>query len=502
MIDSNVDLDTHFRKYEKGIIGNNCFIETPFGKKRLIYADWIASGRLYQPIEDILTKTIGPMVANTHSESSDTGKVMTFAYHEAHEIVKEHVNASSDDVIITYGNGMTGALAKLIRILGLRVPEKLKSRIKIEDKDRPVVFVTHMEHHSNQISWLETLADLVIVPPDDDLEVDPQLLEVELEKYKNRRFKIGAFTACSNVTGIETPYHRLAQIMHEHDGICIVDFAASAPYVKIDMHPIDETQQLDAIIFSPHKFLGGPGSSGVVVFNKRLYKNRIPDEPGGGTVNWTNPWGERSYCDDIEIREDGGTPGFMQAMRTALSIRLKEEMGAEEIRAQEHRLVELFINGLKKIPTIRVLASSHLERIGAISFYAEEIHFNLIVKLLNDRYGVQTRGGCSCAGTYGHFLLHVDEDYSHILTCKIDEGDLSQKPGWVRLSIHPTTPKKDLEYILNAIEEIVKNTSEWKKDYSYNSATNEFTHKNEVDRTEEVRGWFELEPNKTHESKD
>lgn len=485
-------LEQHFAQFRDQIIGIDQYINTPYGSKKLIYSDWIASGRLYFPIEEAITNKVGPMVANTHSESSDTGKMMTMAYHKAHNIIKHHVNACQDDVIITCGTGMTGSLSKLIRILGLKLPEKVYKKLDIPIHKKPVVFVTHMEHHSNQISWLETLADVVVIPPGDDLLLHPELLQIELDKYKERKLKIGAFTGCSNVTGIKTDYHQLAAIMHRNGGICLVDFAASAPYVDINMHPDNPEEYLDGIFFSPHKFLGGPGSSGVLIFNKKLYKNSVPDEPGGGTVSWTNPWGGRSYFDDIEMREDGGTPGFLQAIRTALTIKLKEQMGVDNIHAQEKLLVTTFIEGLRKIPSIHILAEDQIDRIGAISFYAEGIHFNLLVKLLNDRYGIQVRGGCSCAGTYGHYLLHVNEDYSHLLTDKIDEGDLSQKPGWVRASIHPTTTMEEVEIILHAVAEIVENVEEWKLDYSYDTKTNEFKHASEIDREIEINDWFDL----------
>jgi selenocysteine lyase/cysteine desulfurase len=488
----NDNLENYFAQFRNNIIGVDQRIKTPYGTKKILYADWIASGRLYSPIEDTMTNKIGPMVANTHSESSDTGKMMTLAYHEAHEIIKRHVNASKDDVIITCGTGMTGALSKLIRILGFKIPEHFLNNITIDDEERPIIFVTHMEHHSNQISWLETIGELVVIRPDKNLLVNPDFLRNELEKYKDRKIKIGAFTACSNVTGIQTPYHELAEIMHEYEGFCLVDFAASAPYVEINMHPDNPKEHLDGIFFSPHKFLGGPGSAGVLIFNKNLYHNTVPDEPGGGTVSWTNPWGGRRYFDDIEQREDGGTPGFMQTIRSALCIRLKEKIGVESIKIQEKILVESLIKGLKSIPTIQVLAADQTDRIGAISFYAEGIHFNLLVKLLNDRYGIQVRGGCSCAGTYGHYLLHVSKNYSKQLTSQIDEGNLSQKPGWVRVSIHPTTTAEEVKSIYYAVEDIVSNIDEWKKDYTYSNKTNEFHHSSEIDRMPEVENWFEL----------
>jgi selenocysteine lyase/cysteine desulfurase len=470
-------LEQHFNTFRKDIVGIDTTFETPFGIKPLIYADWIASGRLYGPIEDKIKDFVGPFVGNTHSGSSETGQRMTIAYHKAHHIIKKHVNANQDDVIITAGFGMTSVHAKFMRILGLKLPEKFESSVDLPEEDRPVVFISHMEHHSNHTPWLESICDVVIIPPNEDLTINPEYLRKELEHYKNRRIKIGSFTACSNVTGIITPYHELAEVMHEFGGYCFVDFAASAPYVAIDMHPENEKQKLDAIFFSPHKFLGGPGTSGVLIFCKKLYQNRIPDHPGGGTVRWTNPWGQHAYFDDIEIREDGGTPGFIQAIRTALCIRLKEEMGINNIRAREKELVDRAFEVLNDVPEIHVLAKGKKDRLGVISFFVENMHYNLVVRLLNDRFGIQVRGGCSCAGTYGHYLLHVDKERSKMITEQIDRGDFSQKPGWVRLSLHPTMSNQELEYILNAIEEVVRKGEEWALSYEYITSSADFTHK-------------------------
>jgi len=487
-------LEEHFAQFRQNIVGINATFHTPYGEKDLIYADWIASGRLYGPIEDKMKNQFGPMVGNTHSEASTTGRTMTIAYHEAQQLIKRHVNADKDDVIITTGFGMTSALAKFQRILGIKLPERLSQYCNLPEEERPVIFLTHMEHHSNQTPWLESLCDVVVMEPGDDLHINPESLRKELKKYEHRKMKIGSFSACSNVTGIITPYYELAEIMHEFGGYCFVDFAASAPYVKMDMHPPKAEQKLDAIFFSPHKFLGGPGSSGVLVFCKKLYKNRIPDHPGGGTVLWTNPWGEHSYFDDIEIREDGGTPGFLQAIRTALSIQLKERMGVHNIQKREEELITRALEGLRSIPGLNILGDNDLERVGVFSFYIVGIHHNLIVKLLNDRYGIQVRGGCSCAGTYGHFLLNVDWDTSHRITEKINRGDLSEKPGWVRLSIHPTMTNEELDKMLAAIKEVAENANAWAEDYNYVLDMNEFFHKTqEKDIREEVKGWFEMD---------
>jgi selenocysteine lyase/cysteine desulfurase len=483
-----------FSDIRANIIGYNDMIDTPTGKRRIVFADWIASGRLYAPIEKKLAVDFGPMVANTHTETTATGTAMTLAYHEAQRIIKAHVGATDDDALLMVGSGMTGALAKLQRILGLKIPEQLVPYCKLPESIRPVVFLTHMEHHSNQTSWLETICTVEIIRPDEHGLVDMKHLDELLEKYSSRPIKIASVTSCSNVTGVFTPYYAIARRMHEANGWCFVDFACSAPYIPIDMHPADEIERLDAIFFSPHKFLGGPGSPGVLVFNKKLYTLHVPDQPGGGTVKWTNPWGEHSYIEDIEAREDGGTPAFLQTIRAALAVTLKESFGTDNLRKREHTLVERIFEALSPIPNVRILAPENKDRLCVFSFYIDGLHYNLGVKLLNDRFGIQTRGGCSCAGTYGHYLLSVSPQFSHAITCKIDEGDLSEKPGWIRFSVHPAMTDEETEYILSAITELAAHHEEWSRDYQYDVQSNEFRHTSWNSALEKTVGeWFRLE---------
>ena len=484
-------LERYFNEFRKEIIGVDQSFISPYGEKKIIYTDWTASGRLYRPIEEKILNECGPFVANTHTETTVTGTAMTLAYHEARHIIKRHVNANSDDILITAGTGMTGVVNKFQRILGLRIPENLKEFTSIPTELKPVVFISHMEHHSNQTSWLETIADVEIIPANEAGLFCLDQLKLLLEKYKNRSFKIASITSCSNVTGIKTPYHEVAKLMHQNNGVCFVDFACSGPYVSIDMHPQDADDYLDAIFFSPHKFLGGPGTSGVLIFNKNLYKNNVPDCPGGGTVSWTNPWGEHKYIDNIEDREDGGTPGFLQVIKTALAIQLKEKMGVQNILDREHELVEYIFATLNQLHNLHILANQHQDRLGVISFYIDELHFNLGVKLLNDKFGIQTRGGCSCAGTYGHYLLHVDQETSHNLVCQITSGDLIQKPGWIRMSVHPTTTSAEIEFVCESIRLLAANHQEWANEYQYNPKTNEFLHKEvKSSEKERVAAWF------------
>jgi selenocysteine lyase/cysteine desulfurase len=469
-----MSLEQHFTKFRQHIIGQDLEHEINGISQRIIYADWTASGRLYQPIEEYISHKLGPYVANTHTETNLTGSTMTLAYHDAQKVIKRHVNACDNDILITSGAGMTDVVNKFQRILGLRIPERMAEQVNFIDDDKPVVFITHMEHHSNQTTWYECDVTLEIVASDENGLPSLDNLSQLLEQYKSRKVKIGSFTACSNVTGIKTPYHQLAEIMHQHGGLCFVDFACSAPYVDIDMHPVNKSQALDAIFFSPHKFLGGPGSSGVLIFNKTLYKNKVPDHPGGGTVTWTNPWGEHSFFNNIEIREDGGTPGFLQCIRTALAIKVKEAMGTGNIAAREQELTEYVMGELSQNDQVNMLEPSITDRLAIVSFYITNVHYNLVVRLLNDKFGIQTRGGCSCAGTYGHILLNVDHDTSQQITQQIDEGDYCEKPGWIRASFHPTTTNEEAKVVVEAINTITENISEWSKEYRFNPATGDF----------------------------
>lgn len=488
-----MDLEKHFSQFRNGIIGDQKEFETPYGRKKMIYTDWIASGRLYQPIEDRINNIFGPFVGNTHTETSETGTLMTKSYQYAHKVIKDHCNADKNDIIITQGSGMTRVINKFQRILGVKLCGKRSTQKCFQEEERPVVFITHMEHHSNHTSWFETIADVVVLEPDENLLVSGDALRQEIKKYSNRRFKFGSFTAASNVTGIEPEYYELAKIMHENGGLCFIDFAASAPYVDIDMHPADPLKKLDAIYFSPHKFLGGPGTTGVLIFDRNMYNRDAPDLSGGGTVDWTNPWGGYKYIDDIEIREDGGTPAFLQTIRAALAIELKVKMDTSKIREREQQLVDRFFEVMQKNSKIHILADNVKERLGIVSFFISDIHYNFAVKLLNDLYGIQARGGCACAGTYGHYLLNVSFAYSKEISDRISKGDLTDKPGWIRISLHPTMTNQELEYLLDGINHISLHHSDYAKDYIYSKTKNEFRHISEPkDKTERIVDWFKL----------
>ncbi|MDG1332720.1 MAG: aminotransferase class V-fold PLP-dependent enzyme [Crocinitomicaceae bacterium] len=490
-------MEHYFANFGKHIIGNNDTMKTPYHDSiRIVYADWTASGRMYQPIEDRVLKKVLPYVANTHTDTNYTGSKTTYAYSKARQIIKDHVGANEKDVLVSGCSGMTGVVNKFQRILGLKIQESFRDMIHIDENDKPIVFVTHMEHHSNQTSWLETIADVVVVNPDSEGLVCLSNFEKAFEQYANRSRKIAAITSCSNVTGIVTPYMDVAEIAHKHGGLCFVDFACSAPYIGINMHEDDESGRfLDAIYFSPHKFLGGPGTSGILVFNRALYTNEIPDNPGGGTVDWTNPWGGHKYTDDIEAREDGGTPAFIQTIRAAMCMQLKDQMGVENIAKREEEIIDILWDRFDQLDNVHLLAGEHKNRLGVISFYIDDLHFNLGVKILNDRYGVQTRGGCSCAGTYGHFLFDLSQERSNAIMHEVASGVCTQKPGWIRMSIHPTMSNEEVNYIMDSIEGLAKNHIEWSKDYTVHPISSAVQFKDEkfaMDVKQEVDDCFEL----------
>jgi selenocysteine lyase/cysteine desulfurase len=493
-------LENYFSKFRRGVIGHQQRFESPFGKKEIIYADWTASGRAYRPIEEYIQKEIMPFVGNTHTETTVTGTLMSKAYEVAKVIVKKHVNANSDDALIFCGSGMTGAVNKLQRILGLKVPDRMIDYVKrgveplqLDEVLRPVIFVTHMEHHSNQVSWLETIATVEIIRPDKNGNVDLAYFRSLLEQFKHRKNKIAAITGCSNVTGIQTPYHEIAKLMHQYGGLCFVDFACSAPYININMHPEEKDAHLDAIYFSFHKFLGGPGTPGILIFNKKIYKNTIPDQPGGGIVAYSNPWRVHEYIKNIEQREDGGTPPFLQGIKAAMCVKLKEKMGIENILQREEEILQLIFSRFSKMESIEILEKNIKKRLGVVSFIVNGAHYNLIVKILNDRFGIQARGGCSCAGTYGHMLLHIDKARSYEILNSINSGDLLSKPGWIRISVHPIMTNAEIDFIMDAIELTANHFREWMKDYAYDPISGEYFFIGiEGNEHRKIEDWFNV----------
>ncbi len=451
------------RYLRDNVIGTDSAITTPFGSRRRIYFDYIASGLPFRPIEDLIAREVLPHMSNTHTSGSDSGKRMTSYVDRARDVVADALGASDGDVILFTGSGSTGAINHLIHAMGLRVHDGLMEacgcRTRVPVEFRPVIFRSRMEHHSNDISWRETLGEARFVGFDAEGRIDWRDLErqLALPEVAARPLKIGTFSAASNVTGIANDVDALAEVMHEARGYAFFDYAASAPYLPVRLHPEGgEGRRKDAVFISTHKFIGGPQTPGILAANRCLFSGSVPVDPGGGTVLYTSPWDHR-YLSDIEHREEGGTPPIIQIIRAGLVFQLKEYIGTDLIEDAERELRARFEAGIAGNPRIRLLGNPGSRALGTYSMLLDDclLDHSLAVRLLNDLYGLQVRSGCMCAGTYGHDLLGIDEGLSCTIRKALDQGDLWQKPGFVRISLSPCTDPEDVDVLTGALNALV-----------------------------------------------
>ena len=469
------------------VIGEDHLMETPYGRRRVTYADYTASGRALSFIEDFIRDEVLPSYANTHTESSGTGLQTTRLREDAREIIRRAVGGD-DSVVIFAGSGCTGAIAKLIGVLGLRIPSVLDDAHHLTEHippaERPVVFLGPYEHHSNEIPWRESIADVVVIRQDLDGGVDADDLRVQLEKHADRPLKIGSFSAASNVTGILSDTAGISTLLHEHGALSFWDFAAAAPYIDVDMEAVDPARPLsykDAIFLSPHKFIGGPSTPGVLVARRELFTNRVPDVPGGGTVLYVNDDDHRYFADPTH-REEGGTPAIIESIRAGLVFQLKEAVGTPTIRAQEERHLSRAIGAWRDDPAIEVLGNLDAERLSIVSFILRSpsgryLHHNYVVALLNDLFGIQSRGGCSCAGPYGHRLLGIDLERSHEFEREISDGCEGIKPGWVRVNFNYFVDDEVAGYVVDAVQLVARDGWKLLGDYTFDTTTGLWRHR-------------------------
>ncbi|XP_031503099.1 uncharacterized protein LOC116266137 [Nymphaea colorata] len=454
---------------QKQIIGNGAAFETPFGRRQITYADFTASGRFLQCVEDYISREVLPFYGNTHTVDSHVGLRTTAAVHEAGEYVKRCLGATDGDASLIFcGTGSTAAIKRLQEVMGVTVPSVVRRCVLscLPESARWVVFTGPYEHHSNLLSWRQSLADVVEIGLDDSGRIDVRALASALASPQYAaRPKLGSFSACSNVTGICTDTRAIARVLHEHGAFACFDFASSGPYVDIEMKT-GEIDGYDAIFISPHKFLGGPGSPGILVVNNALYrlKGAPPSTSGGGTVLFVNGYCEEDtlYCKDVEEREDAGTPGIVQKIRAALAFAVKEYMGHDLICSRERAFLDVAISRLGKNGRIRLLGNSAIkERLPTISFLiypagaaagGKHLHCRFVTTLLNDLFGIQARGGCACAGPYGHALLGIDRARSTAIRETIEKGYTAVKPGWTRVSFCYYMPMEEIHFVIDAVE--------------------------------------------------
>ncbi len=480
--------DALIEQVRNSVIGADSAVVTPFGTRRVTYADYTASGRSLTFIEDYIRDQVLPLYANTHTETSGTGLQTTRFREESREVIRRCVGGrAGEHSVIFAGSGSTGAIDRLVTILGLRIPAELDDRFDLSGRipaaERPVVFVGPFEHHSNELPWRESIADVVEIAEDPDGHIDLDDLARRLAEFSERPLKIGSFSAASNVTGIISDTSAISSLLHANGALSFWDCAAAAPYVAIEMRSPDVNgdDYKDAVFISPHKFIGGPGTPGVLVVRTDLLRNRVPSVPGGGTVAYVNPLDHR-YLADPEHREEGGTPAIVESIRAGLVFQLKEAVGTEEIRAREEDFISRAIAAWSANPNIQILGNAEAERLSIVSFVVRAgndryLHHNFVVAALNDLFGIQARGGCSCAGPYGHRLLGIDLETSHRFEDEIAKGCEVIKPGWVRVNFNYFISEEEFQYIIAAVDLIASDGWKLLPLYRFDSATALWRHR-------------------------
>lgn len=458
------------------LVGNRAILDGPWGPRPLVYSDYTASGRAVQRIEDFIRHRVLPTYANTHTEASLCGQRTGHMREAARAMIAEACHAGPDDAVIFTGGGATAAINKLIALLDLHNP----------DLGTPLVLLGPYEHHSNILPWRETGVEISVIPEAKTGGPDMEVLARVLENTRGRRI-IASFAAASNVTGILTDVDAVSALLHEYDALALWDYAAGAPYMPIDMNPDAPGAWKDAVFFSPHKFVGGPGASGVLVLKRAIVAGgvggRQPSQPGGGTVRFVSP-DAHDYIDDLVAREEAGTPNIIGDIRAGLVMKLKADIGLEAIWAREHALRARALEAWRDVPELELLGNMEADALPIFVFRVRDgegahVHHQLITRMLSDAFGVQARGGCACAGPYAHSLLAISPEESARLRAQILNGEELAKPGWVRLNFSYVMDDAEADYIIRTVVWIATHARELSRFYQVDKKNARFAHADE-----------------------
>ncbi len=463
--DDLVERDDLLADLREGLIGEGAMIPGFDGDVPLVYADFVASGRALQQVESFISSQVLPFYANSHTEASYCGELMTRLRREARHDIARLCGASEECAVVFAGSGATAGLNRLVSLLG------------VEQACDPVVFIGPYEHHSNILPWRESRARIVEIPEARGGGPDLQVLQSELERYADSDLKIGSFSVASNVTGIVTDPDPVTRLLKSLGALAVWDYAGGGPYLPIDMACSSDAAK-DAVVVSPHKFPGGPGASGVLLVRKSAVQRKTPSWPGGGTVSFVSPWAHE-YSSDIATREEAGTPNVVGDIRAALVFMVKDAVGTDAIHRREKQLNEMALSAWIDNPALTLLGCEYENRLPIFSMLIRDksgapVHQQLFTRMLSDIYGIQARGGCACAGPYAHRLLGIDQTASDSLHQALRDGEEMLKPGWVRLNFSYMMTDEKARYIIDSVNQLTANLDCYRDAYQADTSTARF----------------------------
>lgn len=443
----------------EGLVGSKAKIYGPYGAKDMVYADYVASGRALHQVERFVLEEVLPYYANSHTEASFCGGFMTRMRREARAMIGGFCGADGEHAVIFTGSGATSGINRLVTLFGVTDAVAAGRHAR--------VIVGPYEHHSNILPWRESGAEIIELAEHACGGPDLSQLSSALEDGAPD-LTICTLSAASNITGITSDVATITAMVKAAGARMIWDYAGAGPYLPIAMTPASDAK-IDAIVVSPHKFIGGPGASGILILRRDALATAKPSWPGGGTVKFVSPQAH-DYSDNVESREEAGTPNVVGDIRAALAFIVKDAIGAETMTARNHELARRVFAAWKGLPHLEILGLSEPTRLPIFSFRVRNgrgghVHQQLVTRMLSDRFGIQARGGCACAGPYVHRLLSIDDAQSEDIRQAILSGDEIKKPGFIRLNFSVLMSDEKVQFILDSVAQIAADAVDFETDY-------------------------------------